>query len=1124
MHKSRQVICTRAAAAMAFAMLAFTASGAMAQSDEVLTLDIKPQEAGPALMELARVSGTQLMVEKELGSKVRVDGIKGEYRLEEALAALLADTSLTYEFTLDNYVLVQEAEEGAEPEEEVEDDSVVEEEEQPLALGEQTVTGTRLIGGDPSALVYSFTAEEIAARGVSTLEEFFRTLSYTYSNVTTQTGGNSALLAEVADVDIRRLGGHGVGISALNLRGMGVGNSLILLDGQRIAGTGGVEDDFANLLTVPLSAIERVDIQLDGASAVYGADAIGGVVNFISKKDYRGLSATYRHEYSSTDAHSTSADIIGGWAWGSGNVTAILSRSTSKPITNAKTGWSSLDLRPYLGPEFDYRIRNQSQPGVVCLAEKYQPPWARNPTWRCAGFPFSTYYQLPPDHSGANATVDDFIATTGGDVMHPLDELSPQNGAEYTTESVTIRLQQDIGAQLRLLANLDWTVNDSYQEYERDIRTSFHRWLVPASNVFNPFGQTVLVGYAPIHEAKTSGITQRQYDRGRNERRGFGAGLIWNWAENQELTVNFNRAKSWRVTEGFSITPQIGWLHPGAEAFYAALSSSDPDVAINVFGNGTAQGSGFSAAIGVGGRAPAEGVSATAQYSAVLRGRFFNLWGGPISYAIGAEVRENTIYRYALGRSVLDYSVEQVGGPQSLTDGRGTELTRVGVDRPTRTYESYFAEFALPIVGRDNTLPGVRELVLTLQARYDVNESTGARTADITYENTDQRLWYWDPDEVSARSVPYWPGSNTVGLTPDLVTNRRGSVSPRIGLRYRPVEDLVLRVAWRRSFKSPNWSDTFTIYEESEPTPWYRRCFGTYCLTHGMDLFDPDGPTEITPDDGVVQRYVRYTPDLRSEFSINRTFGIEYTPNWLPDLRWRVDFSIVDFTNKVVGATELNANRNPDLLAVPEVGVRNERGDLVEVHHRAINIAESYNEMLTTELEYLFITRYGEFRPRVSYTRWLEHFTQLLPTSEEITRLGEQRGPDKYRLQGSLDWIYGKLTANLFVYYTPSYVNRRAQECYPGLIRRVPEARCDPEDWIGTYVQLQVPSLTTVDLTLTYRMDNGLRLRIGGRNVLNRSAPLTLSGGGAAGRRMPYDPTRWNARGRVLFAELNWEL
>ena len=125
-------------------------------------------------------------------------------------------------------------------------------------------------GGDPSARVYSFTAEEIAARGVSTLEDFFRKLPWTFSSMTTQTSSTSNNnQVFLPGEDSIRFRGNGLGISSLNLRGLGSPNTLILLNGRRIAGVGGVEDDLANLLNVPLSAIERVDFKLADRASAY---------------------------------------------------------------------------------------------------------------------------------------------------------------------------------------------------------------------------------------------------------------------------------------------------------------------------------------------------------------------------------------------------------------------------------------------------------------------------------------------------------------------------------------------------------------------------------------------------------------------------------------------------------------------------------------------------------------------------------------------------------------------------------------------------------------------------------------------------------------------------------------
>ena len=216
--------------------------------------------------------------------------------------------------------------------------------EEPVELEAQTVTGSRLTTGDATARVYSITAEDIKRLGVSNVEELMRTLPWTYSSITQQTSGleNSALAPSDVDKNLRAVDNlaaglilfeviTGFGTSTVNLRALGSANTLVLINGRRIAGRAGDEEGFANLLNVPLSAIERVDIQLDGGSAVYGADAIGGVINFITKRNYTGAAVTLRQDFSSTDADRTNASIQGGYGWGGrpdhGDVAADLARS-----------------------------------------------------------------------------------------------------------------------------------------------------------------------------------------------------------------------------------------------------------------------------------------------------------------------------------------------------------------------------------------------------------------------------------------------------------------------------------------------------------------------------------------------------------------------------------------------------------------------------------------------------------------------------------------------------------------------------------------------------------------------------------------------------------------------------
>src|SRR5256885_351072 len=88
--------------------------------------------------------------------------------------------------------------------------------------------------------------------------------------------------------------GFASGAAAVSLRGLGVNSTLVLVNGRRMT-TYGLADDgtrsFVDLNSLPLEAVERVEVLKDGASAIYGADAVGGVVNIILRKDYVGATA-----------------------------------------------------------------------------------------------------------------------------------------------------------------------------------------------------------------------------------------------------------------------------------------------------------------------------------------------------------------------------------------------------------------------------------------------------------------------------------------------------------------------------------------------------------------------------------------------------------------------------------------------------------------------------------------------------------------------------------------------------------------------------------------------------------------------------------------------------------------
>ena len=140
------------------------------------------------------------------------------------------------------------------------------------------VTGSR-IKRDPnnSALPLTIiTPDDLSRESISSPEQFISLLS---SN-----GNGADNLASNSDVTSGAQRGTN-GLSAANLRGQGAASTLVLLNGRRVAAHG-LTGSAVDVNQIPFAALERIEVLKDGASAIYGTDAIGGVINFITKKNF----------------------------------------------------------------------------------------------------------------------------------------------------------------------------------------------------------------------------------------------------------------------------------------------------------------------------------------------------------------------------------------------------------------------------------------------------------------------------------------------------------------------------------------------------------------------------------------------------------------------------------------------------------------------------------------------------------------------------------------------------------------------------------------------------------------------------------------------------------------------
>ena len=144
--------------------------------------------------------------------------------------------------------------------------------EAPMQRVEVTGSSIKRLASEAALPVTTMKAEEFANRGMTTLADVMMALPQSASLAPSNAGAGTNI----------------------NLRGLGVNRTLVLLNGRRLANEA-IADGYANLDVIPMSALARVEILRDGASSIYGSDAIGGVVNFITRRSFEGASATAQY-------------------------------------------------------------------------------------------------------------------------------------------------------------------------------------------------------------------------------------------------------------------------------------------------------------------------------------------------------------------------------------------------------------------------------------------------------------------------------------------------------------------------------------------------------------------------------------------------------------------------------------------------------------------------------------------------------------------------------------------------------------------------------------------------------------------------------------------------------------
>lgn len=266
------------------------ASGAAAAQDAPTDFNIEEQALSKALLDFSEQSGMPVAAPIALVDGKVAPAVSGEMAPEQALAELLSGSGLEYQATPSGgaytvVLAVAEEEEVSEPApfrvaEQVSEESAVEQvedrgDEDEVAVQDLiVVTGTNIRGVKQEfSPLFTYSRDEFDNAGFSSVADMVSALPQNF-------GGGPSL-------DTSAGTGSGAGATAINLRGLGAEATLTLLNGRRMA-PGGLVGAAVDISALPVSALERVDVLTDGASAIYGSDAIAGVVNFVLRDDYSG--------------------------------------------------------------------------------------------------------------------------------------------------------------------------------------------------------------------------------------------------------------------------------------------------------------------------------------------------------------------------------------------------------------------------------------------------------------------------------------------------------------------------------------------------------------------------------------------------------------------------------------------------------------------------------------------------------------------------------------------------------------------------------------------------------------------------------------------------------------------
>ena len=892
--------------------------------------------------------------------------------------------------------------------------------------------------------------------------------------------------------------------SSINLRSLGTGNTLMLLNGRRVVPAPGTQTEnfvpvqTANTNAFPVAGVRRVEVLRDGAAAIYGTDAVAGVVNTVLENDYEG--ARLEAQYGGSDGtphRETTVNLKAGTRLNDGTRVAVYAGFYTR--------------NRLLATDRDYAASEDHRGKVADTL------WAGDTAFdnRTTSSPWGSFTVIPSTVAVRQGTTA--LTTSGVFRVEPTSNTAAGCSSTTYNGNLCLRAGTITGAvdrELRYNENADRTLRGAVDRYNafatisREIgdvevfgEVGFYRASlsglreqsaplasavisIPASNYYNPFGASTIGGVANpnrlpnLVNVPAAGLplritTYRPVDTGprvyevtddstrllagvRGERAGFDweSAIVYSWAKTDDFTTN-------------AVSNTL---------FQQSLAKATPD-AYNPFNGGNQQvysgadttpnNAGTIAGFLVGVNRISETTLAMWDLK-VSRPDVVALPGGDVGIASGLEVRRES---YVDNRDPrLDGTIKYTDVVTNITYGTDVMGASPSPDvRAHRSIMSAYLELAVPVVSPVMEIPLVKSVDMQLAARTERYSDFGTVT------------------------------------------------KPKVALNWTMTDWLALRGSASQAFRAPNLPQFYSSGTQVSNT----RTDFSFCRLNAVTCA---GASTIEVRSG--------NQGLGPEEADNLSAGLVLEPS-LPESAGKLTLS-VDFWSikqtEVIGIEggqvqllydyllRLDGQSNPNLVRDAPVGT-NRVGQLLQINDNYFNITPRQLEGLDASLRYeLRRTKFGNFTFTVNAAKLTKFEQQATEMARKVidannagrfgpgivvTAAGNQigiNGNPEWRGSASLTWRQQQWRAGMFVNYVGSVFDTGPAAVNGQLF--------------------EVDSWTTMSVYGQYdfrRRDDILdqtSLRLGVRNIEDKDPPVTSTNFG-------YFGSLANATGRYVYVTLS---